>query len=157
MQFLRGKHFFFVDELVTSYMEDREKYEAIMGYLQAHRRLFVKFLLEVDFEQASGKNLYDSQMSALCSAYPELVEATNSATGISSDFDNIKKEYANWHDHVKFSEQVSKWVEEELLPALEQSKHYTFPPSFLFLLFSTLGALFSRIVSSRVPQLGHLY
>ena len=157
VQFLRGKHFFFVDELVNSQMEEREKYDAVMHYLQTHWKLFTKYLLEVDFEQTSGQNLYDSHMSALCSAYPELIEATNSATGVASDFDNLKKEYANWHDHVKFSERVSKWVEEELLPALEQSKHFSFPPSFLFSLFSTLGALFSRIVIRRIPQLGHLY
>lgn len=86
MQFLRGKHFFFVDELVNSQMEERGKYEAVMEYLQAHWKLFTKYLREVDFEQASGQNLYDSHMSALCSAYPELMEATSSAVGTSSDF-----------------------------------------------------------------------
>lgn len=50
MQFLRGKHFFFVDELVNSQMEEREKYEAVMDYLQAHCKLLTKYLSEVDFE-----------------------------------------------------------------------------------------------------------
>lgn len=57
-----------------------------MHYLRAHWMLFIKYLLEVDFEQASGKSLYDSPMSALCSAYPELIEAINIATGVASDF-----------------------------------------------------------------------
>ena len=63
-------------------------------------------------------------MSALCSAYPELIEATSCAVGTASDFDNIRKEYANWHDHAKFVEKVSKWVEVELLPAIDNSKHF---------------------------------
>jgi hypothetical protein len=44
-----------------------------MRFFETHRALIVKYIKTVDFEQADSNDIYASSMSALCSAFPELI------------------------------------------------------------------------------------
>jgi hypothetical protein len=44
-----------------------------MNYFKANRRLLAEFIKMVDFEIAQTDDIYADQMSAICSAYPEIL------------------------------------------------------------------------------------
>lgn len=127
-----------------------------MRFLAAHRTLFTHYLRALDFRQAES-DIYASSASALCSAFPEMLEWTTYAVGIAIEFDAIKKDCARWHDQAVFQRDVTEWVEKELFPALFDSKHEDFPPNLFFGLFCLLNSLFSRLITSKSHQLPAIY
>jgi hypothetical protein len=127
-----------------------------MRFLAAHRTFLVHYLRALDFREAEY-DIYASPVSALCSAFPEMLEWTTYAVGIAIEFDAIKKDCARWHDPAVFQKDVTEWAEKELFPALIDSKHEDFPPNFLFGLFCLLNSLFSRLITSKSPQLPAIY
>jgi hypothetical protein len=52
IQFLRGHHYFYGDELINSQFNEQFQYAATMRFLAAHRTLFTHYLRALDFRQA---------------------------------------------------------------------------------------------------------
>ncbi len=127
-----------------------------MRFLATHRTLFANYLRVLDFKNAEY-DIYESSISAVCSAFPEMLEWTAYAVGTAIEFDVIKKDCARWHDPAVFQKDVTDWVENELFPALIDSKHEDFPPNFLFGLYCLLNSLFSRLITSKSAQLPTIY
>lgn len=71
-----------------------------MRYLATHRALLATYLRTVSFHSAKP-DIYASSMSALCSSYPEILENTAFAVGISTDFEAMKKD-CHWHNQTTF-------------------------------------------------------
>ncbi len=154
IQYLRGRHYYFGEELVNTQLQEKSHYEAVMKYFATHRRLLIKYIGTVCFDMTSN-NIYYNGMSALCSCFPELMEFTNYAVGLASEFQVYRKEYPHWHDQSAFQSSIQFWVEEQLYPALMESEHMEFPPNFIFNIFSLLGSLFSRLIPeiNSTPQI----
>lgn len=86
IQTLRGRHYYMMHSLMMSPIESEEAYLSVVSYLNLQREFFIKFILTVDFSSYDPSNIYNSSMSALCSSYPELIELTEIATGVASEF-----------------------------------------------------------------------
>lgn len=80
-----------------------------MQYLATHRTLLITYLRTVSFQEASI-DIYDSPMSAICSAFQEIMESTSLAVGASTDFEVIKKE-CMFHRQGVFQDVLTNWVE----------------------------------------------
>lgn len=127
-----------------------------MRYFATHRSFVIAYLRTITFSLADA-DIYSTSMSALCSAFPELFDFTLYAVGVVSDFEAIRKENQRWHNQAVFHEEIIGWVENELFPALMESRHEEFPPSFIFSLFNFLNTLFTRAISNRSSQLSNIY
>jgi hypothetical protein len=44
-----------------------------MNYFKANRRLLTEYIKIVDFDLANTDDIYADRMSAICSAYPEIL------------------------------------------------------------------------------------
>jgi hypothetical protein len=130
-----------------------------MRYLATHRALLPAYLRALAFPAPpdSSPDIYADPLAALSSAYPEILEFTTHAVGISSEFDAVRKEYPKWHNQAVFQGELAAWVERDFFPALLESRHDQFPPNLLFSLFTLLNSLFSRVITTRSAQLPLVY
>lgn len=86
IQALRGRHYYTMHSLMMNPIDSEEAYLCVVSYLSLHRESFIKFMITVDFCSYDASNIYSSSMNALCSSYPELIELTEIATGVASEF-----------------------------------------------------------------------
>ncbi len=77
-----------------------------MNYFKANRRLLAQFIKMVDFEIAQTDDIYADQMSAICSAYPEILQISNYAIGVHREMEAFKKQYSAWFVAASFEEEL---------------------------------------------------
>lgn len=143
VQLLRGRHYFFLDEIINSPYESKQQLAPVLLYLQTLLSFFLRFLQHADFTQMST-NCYASPMAALCCSFAELMEAVQVGLGVSQDGETFRKENAQWMDLERMRQEQREWVENELLPTLSQLKGETLPAVFIFALFNFLLMLLRK-------------
>jgi hypothetical protein len=156
VQFLRGRHYFFIDELVFSQLENEAQYQAVLSYTREHLDFYVRYLQELNFDSYVQNEHYASPMAALCSSFIELKDITLFALGLNNDFDNFRKDNLRWYRKDTFEQGVHEWFENSLLPVLPHLKYETFPPNILLCFFDMLLSLLKKTqvgVSEPLSQL----
>lgn len=65
----------------------------------------------VDFDLANPDDIYTDRMSAICSAYPEILEISNYAIGVHREMEAFKKQYSSWFVAAEFEAELERWVD----------------------------------------------
>ena len=123
-----------------------------MNYFKANRRLLTEYIKIVDFDLANTDDIYADRMSAICSAYPEILQISNYAIGVHRDMESFKKQYSAWFVAAEFEAEIQRWVDEELFPAILEAKHENFNPGFTLGLMCIIGDLLTKVLSKKIKK-----